>query len=295
MRNDIYQKIILFVGVACFLISCGDRRTEYINHRKWFTENGYNPAPLKGHPKEVKENFYTLIDDTSFDATGKRNFYDQCKFDSSGNLTFMRYFIDSNMVADADYNFTDEGLSRSLTIYQDTNASRIAKVSNSVSSRIGGNKFKAAYYDNNDYQYHLITTFLSGGKAVKIEKWRSADLLSTQTLYYNNGRLIKTENQAESERLEETYHYSKEGYLENIIETNSKGESKSKVFINNEYGDPISFTAIENNVVQEKHHMKYLYDEKGNWIKEIIVSEIYNYGNSVRFPKSSMVIREIKY
>src|SRR5690349_13044561 len=80
--------------IACLLMifcGCKSKKQEnmaYINPDKWMTLDAVHGNPLRGRPKEIREDFITDLSDTTFDGISKTSSYMIYRFDTAGNLTY---------------------------------------------------------------------------------------------------------------------------------------------------------------------------------------------------------------
>ena len=190
------------------------------------------------------------------------------------------------------------GPERHLKSFDSLDIGKPAREIWTTSEQLERNRFKITSYADSNYQRHHIISFSSKQETVKDETWVHGELLGSITSYYSGNRLTKEVSLGKEKRSEEIYHYSSKGFLDSIVAFDEGKLSGSTAFVNNEQGDVVVYMRRGKNGIEEKRRMKYQYDEKGNWIKQLEYIEIGHVNTPVPDPKFrgySMTVREIKY
>lgn len=292
---------LLSLLLIVFLFSCKGQDQEYVNHNNWSVDNIYSPASLQNEPKEVKESWFTNITDTSFSDTlkGKLRSYSLYKFGKKGHIDFMQIFIDGGPITDTYIKFDENG-EQYETLYYDNGDTTKRK---RISKRQEDGRFKAEIYNDsmNTRTYHI--SFLEKGNKIVTEIRSNRDnSMSELTRWYKDHKLLRSVFKHTYGEQEYQYYYSVKGFIDSVVLITQDTKYTHRIYINNQQGDPVYFEdrgGPEGQELMERRWMKYVYDEKGNWIKQISKREggkIYrsDMGNE-KFPEYELTIREIKY
>lgn len=150
------------------------------------------------------------------------------------------------------------------------------------------------YPDGTNSEVAYDNQYVHGDKlAFQIRSMILSEIDTIQKLEYDDqARLIKeTYNNYSTE-------YKYDGAI--LVEQKSYSQSKSgdkssiKIFKYNKYHYPIYKSYKHNEKVTTEEKYEYEYDEKGNWIKQIVYSKI-TFDKSNEFKKRSENLREITY
>ena len=256
----------------------------------------YNPRILKEKPAEVKESLYVELDDTSFSASGKSNSYDLYKFDSGGNVVFLKMVIE-NFSSEIITDYTEKGPQSTSKAYMTINSAKPEIERKVVFERIGAGKFKGTHSKNGVYEYHEMVTFLNNGLMVRHDRMNHDTLVWTVTKFFENGFATREEGGFAKEKFTYRYYYSEGGFIDSVV-TIRNGLTSKKIFTRNEQGDVVKYEETGDGQRAAIRRMKYEYDEKGNWIKQICHEENGVSGGlfpGQRFSGYSIIVREIKY
>jgi len=297
-------RVFKVIWFFLLIVSCKSKDVGYINYDNWEVPEEYSYSKkLNGNPKEVKEIVYTYLSDTTLNAEGKSSGYQLYKFDSSGNIVFLKTHIDSLYETNFTYQYTKNG-PQFRAASRDINSSSMISDRKSASAKIGRNKFEITDYYKDTVVMTKAITFDEERRWVKEERWKKGTLLNTVTSYYYDDKLKRREiNKKEGIESEDIYYYSDKGFLDSISFYFEGKRVGQYLFINNEHGDPVYFeeTNINKNYKTDKAWMKYQYDNRGNWIKKIVLStreqhKYSYYGQAVqKYPEYELTVREIKY
>jgi hypothetical protein len=292
------RKLLLFFLMSVLILCCRNKDNGYVYHEKWVIQNIYDPNSLKGEPQEVKEIFYNDLDDTSLSAPHNPSSAVLYQFDRSGNNIFTRFYFGPASIIVMNCKYGPDGPERRLRSFDSLDLGKPARETWTIAEKIEGDKFKITSYSDSNYQRHHVISFSANGRTVKDETWVNEELIGTITSHHTGERLTKEEKLQEGESSEETYYYSVKGFLDSIVSFDSGKPSGSKIFVNNEQGDVVVFIQRGEKGIEEKRRMRYQYDEKGNWIKQLEYIEIGHLNRprpDPKFPGYSLTIREIKY
>ncbi|MEI9810866.1 MAG: hypothetical protein WDO16_24985 [Bacteroidota bacterium] len=290
-------KLFAVIFLAGCILSCKSNERSYIYYGNWMTPDVYNVSLLKRNPSEVKENLYVELNDTGFQASGKLNSYDLYKFDRKGNIVFYKMFIEGASFSELSTEYTDDGPRSISKIYMDIHSTQPDHETKVVTERTGADQFKENHFKNGVYDYHTMTTFLNNGLMVREEKMNHDTLIWTVTRFFENGIVAREEAASAKEKSKGQYYYSAGRLMDSIVTVKNDRKIK-RLFTRNAQGDVILYEETENGKTTEIKRMKYEYDTKGNWIKQITREENKVPGGlfaGQRFPEYSIVVREIKY
>jgi len=286
-------KLLLTAITTVVLFACKhkDRSKEvgYVYHEKWRIPSFDDPNSLKAEPLEIKRVAYNSLADSSFDSLMPVSYYELFRFDRSGNIVFRSLHRDSLRDVVTLISRGPDGPNYETSNF-DNAADSTSNISKTVSVRLEENKFKTTRYHDGKYESHSVITFLPEETVVE-ERWVNDAHNETIMKHYAKDRVVTEEIIREGERFIDRYYYSGKGFLDSVISfDNYNRRSGSRIYQNNQYGDAVLCTMTDNDSIGMRLHMKYEYDQKGNWIKQLIFKEIGNSG-----PKYHIVIRDIKY
>jgi hypothetical protein len=261
----------------------------YVYHNHWILKDHSSDRPFVGEPKEIKETNYDNLEDTSLDVPGPKLDYDLYRFDKEGNMIFSSYSI-YGKTTDVKLTYGPEGPGMHITTS--------GKTSSVITKKIGENKYKATQFREGPYEQYYIESFSPDGQTVTQEIWINNKLELSLTRHYEKDKLVKQEIREEKKISSGELFYSDKGFLDSILVFDEDKPNGKSVFINNEQGDAVLYIKYGKNGIEQKLRMKYEYDEKGNWIKQMQYTELGERINSVpsaQFPGYKLVVREIKY
>lgn len=293
-----FLSFLLLTGLA---YSCGKAGGgKYVNHEKWSLANPVNPASLRNKPSEVRENLYLNLTDTSFsnELSGTFNDYWLYRFDKEGNIEFIRVFMDSSFINDTYYRFDENGEQYERLSYGNGDTMRSKK----TSQNIGDGKFRSEVYNDSIHVYTYNISFLEEADKVVTDIINNRNNTVSQIIrWYKDNKPVKMFMKSYEGEKEQLYHYSPEGFLDSIVVRSKEGDFEKHVYVNNKFGDPVYYEEWDKAGRTERRWMKYVYDEKNNWIKRISRQEgrmMVNFGHhddKKKFPNHDLVVREIKY
>lgn len=288
--------------IAIFLIvfvSCSDGQSSYVNHQKWQIDNWLRSNPLKDHPKSVKELNSSKITDTTIGANLIEPDYELFKFDSDGDIVYLKKFVFGSIWADVKIEYSNDGKQTVYSFYHFPDSTRKVDEKMEKSTKVGIGKFKTATIKNGQEQYIEITSYSNDGNKIFTEKQNGGKIFETRTLYYQDNKLIKGELLPESNKLmEQLYYYSSVGFLDSIIKKEKGLITSKQFFINNEFGDPTIYFELKGKDTLEYRRMYYKYDDHHNWVRRLTYWKSQNaniLANFYSFPGYFIAIREIAY
>jgi len=294
------NKLLRFFLIALFsfvLFACKHKGSGYVYHDKWQINSFFNPNSLKGEPLEIKQVNYDHLTDTSFNAPVPVSHYELFRFDRSGNIILRNYHLDSQTYVVFSASRGSNGPDYETLKYDNASGSAPTSISKLITHRSGDNKFKTTRYFEGKYDSYHIITFLPGDTIVE-EDWVNDKLSETTTRHYAKNKLRSEEINRKDSKIIERYYYSDRGYLDSVISFVDNMRSGSRVYQNNQYGDAVLYTETNTDSIRLRLHIKYQYDAKGNWKRQLTYVELGNLPGSVpdpRFPHYTLTVREIKY
>ena len=208
--------------------------------------------------------------------------------------------MDSSEHSNSVISYDEEGVQYEFfTVDSSTEKNPVIK-SKIISTRVASGKYREEFYKNGVSRFIDFITFLDNGNTIKKERFSGDTILGSAVIQYTNDKLIRSDELKDKTMSSQIYYYSQKDFLDSLVtKTNNVSTGKS-IFINNDFGDPIYYEEYDNaSEIVEKRWMKYKYDEKGNWVRQLFKSE----GEKVpkigfpenRFPGFSLIVREIKY
>jgi len=299
MSNTFSARVLVSLMFVTSLVSCKGKQVEYVYHEQWKIPNIYDPTLLKGKPVEVKESFFDNVDDTSFDAPGHESYYMIYRFDNSGHVTFTKYSFGVGF-SEVNNQYGSDGPEYQAISYDSATDPNPKSISGKASERLSNNSFKVTHLRQGQYQNHFIVDFSRDGQVVKEAGWIKDIPAGTTIKYYADENLMKEVTISQKSKSEIKYYYSDKGCLDSVVYFNDDRLSGRAVYENNEHGDAVLYVKTDQGSIEKKLRMKYQYDEKGNWIKQLTFTEV---DNSVlkraiqgqKFPGYALCVREINY
>ena len=303
--------IIFACLVSCHNGSSQGYQGKYYNREKW-TPLGYYMSAMKGRPQEVKVLIYTNLSDTTMDASGEFMRYAISGFDAEGKTVFQKTFEKaSNMLIESLFEYDKNGRQVTTNAYNDSMQRKIIQESKSSMTLIADSTFEIKTNRPGSDKWILRTS--KKGEMEQESRYSGVGPYRDSTIrWYKGDRMIYGEiwEQGSVNRSRSDYYYSSAGYLDSsttfpvVVDTAEKRNLfYSKTFyVNNKYGDPVSifesYGFSKDRETRRVKRMKYVYDEKGNWIKRMLVYDLADFPESMKkkkHPGYELTIREIKY
>jgi hypothetical protein len=284
---------ILLLSVILFF-SCNPEEG-YINHNKWIIPNTHEMQLLNGHPKEIREVLYRLNDSILSNNDSKKN-EELYRFDDDGNLVYSLYLIDSFAKLESIYEYSDEGLQYRMCSYSLIKKDSCENITSYSSKKVGIHSFLVTKTRNGKKEGETLYTFENDKETRESSNMNGSK--SYATLWYRDKKIIKTELKKEGSTVSTIYYRNGKGFLDSIIgkvqPKNLFINAEKKVFINNEYGDPLIYYSLQGKDTVEYETNKYKYDKNHNWTKRLTyIKPISEFSKS--FPSYTLSVREIKY
>ena len=294
----------LVIILALVALSCRQEKSIYYTYNHWQVPGDENKIPLKGEPKQVKETLFVDLQDTSLSATGTFSSYDIWGFDAQGNINYRKNFVSDSLWSETNRTYNDSGL-QSVTRYTDSkNGSHTVNGKRSlVTQRLRDGKFKELATTASGEDKIRLLSFKEGGDLQTIEYVFGTDIkqiYSTQVIHYKNGlmqRMVQSSHSGDSSVLQ--YRYSKNNYIDSVLQYNSGKLFSRIVYTNNSNGDPVkSCTTLSSGDTVNTATMQYVYDKKGNWLKKLERITMHNISPNnpgLNQTKYALLVREITY
>ena len=294
MQHKIF---LILVCLLIFLHSCTSQSNKFVNHEKWMLESNLSRSKVKSNPVSVIESQYSNLNDTIFSDTlkGKMGGVWDYEFDKKGNIVSINFLMDSNLSSDIFYKIDQDGQHYEYFGYLKSDTTR----SYVRSKKIAANKYKRETYRSGKKRYSEIWTFENDGQIVTKERYFSDTIGFVVKEIYEDGLLKKSEKSEKFLSSESIYYYSKGDYLDSLVVMMRNVPVMKFVYLNNNNGDPIYYEESVSGEVKERRWMKYIYDEKENWIKMIerneSGSDFNGFAENRKNPSFRLVERQIKY
>lgn len=305
MNQYMTRLLLLMAGVFIVVSSCRSKSKppiEYVNHDKWIGYGDLSRHPLKGQPKEVREDFYRQLSDTTPEASGKHINYERYRFDKEGNMVYYNFVIDS-MISGENFMTIDENGFQYKSINKDPVADTAVAAETLIESvKVGPGVFRETKTRRGEKSDgYSIMRFENGGDIVSREAWRSDTMVNKVIEKYVDGKIHSIVNNDRG-MLQQSirYYYSSKGILDSSVESMGGVAMRRELFINNEQGDPIIHEKWRDGNLDTRQRFVYRYDDKGNWIRKLEYADkqnpMYNMdGPDVKFPGYSLTVRQITY
>lgn len=302
-KNRAMKNCILFL-IVVNLLSCENKSEEgrYYAHNNWQKfRKEYDMGLLKGKPKEVTEYAYINVVDTILNNTnGEPNGFEKYKFNPDGEMIFWQLCKKDSQWVIAEMNIDKNGYQ--ARYYSDKDSLKTYQnVSKVTSTKIAKDRYLMHSFFNIGPAF-IVTSFQDSGSIVKKEYVNDStnlkNVVKTITTTYNNesiSKMVTTTSDGGYE--EENYFYSKQGFLDSIQRKKQQVLIEREHFINNAYGDPVSYFVLreiqKDTIIKIK--IDYQYDNRGNWIKRLENRVSGAYPVSKINVNYSLTVRDIKY
>jgi hypothetical protein len=284
---------------SALLFSCNTSETLKISgdtlkiyRDNWKLNDGWAEDQLKGNPKEVKVLYYTNLQDTMFQEPAKETWWTLTRFDASGHIIFEYLFFDSSNSEERNYDIRPEGSHFRFLTFESADGRRVREQIGKV-ERIDSITFHAIVYtDSVKAENYTRRYFNNGDSLIVVSRYGDNTDSMISTYIYKNDHLVYKKTVNENGMFEDYSYYSSAGFLDSVINRTDGIRKHVKTRINNEYGDP-----VEMRVGGGRYRMKYEYDTKGNWIKQLRHPVTNDAGpvSTDKLKEYVLVKREIKY
>lgn len=293
------RRLLSFISIFILLaglVGCENGKRNYYLKNKWYTSSS-SFFKVREHPRQVTEYFYRGLSDISIKDPGRYGSYDRFKFDAEGNLEEHKLFFDSSNWNRFAYTYSDNG----YDIYFHNKSRNGSMEMHFIKFEpVSDGKFREIKYPDSFARQITYTWFRNGGNEVFSEQETGED--STKTVIkthsvYDGDRVLTQEQQYITGNKTISrwmrYYYDSNNQLDSIVRQ-SRESAERKIFLRNEYGDPVVEIATRNRDTIEHRRYQYLYDSKKNWIR-CIEQDLTPYTGFSTGQSTVLITREIVY
>ncbi len=296
------SRFILLLLLISF-ISCDHTSSEgkYYSHLNWKKyRKDYDFGLLRDKPKEVKENLYINLDDTTLNAGGEQNGFEKYKFNSDGEITFWEQYKSDSSWFIGEMNYDKNGLQARYYSNKDS-LKTFENVSKVISTKLAKDRYLMHSFFNVGPAFMLVSSMNEGNiikKEFIIDSLKQNEVLKTVNFYYQNELVQRVEtNSDKGFKQLDKYYYSSVGHLDSIHKIIMDNLMEREIFVNNANGDPVNYSLLRGSNGDTLKHivMQYAYDNHKNWVKRLENKIKGDYALSGKNVHYSLVKREIIY
>jgi hypothetical protein len=284
---------LAFIVVA--LVGCHPALGPYRNMDKWLLLSGEDRRPLSGHPRQITE--YTYKAEDTSKPGWKRVFYIKYGLNAAGDIVSRDTYMEDTVVMKSETHFDVNGWQQTTTNVKSGQSSKV------VTRPLGDGHFETINYHLKSKPTASVTSFPANGQEEIRDDYDDTviDKKAPRSvhIYYDGNRIMRITGQTEAGTFEERLFYSRWDTPDSVrIYGGKPSESKllerGKYFIN-DHGDPIRHITITGNVASAIESFRYVYDQKGNWIRQIQTAVSNAPGSSDTTNRAVVTDREIVY
>ncbi len=292
-------KTFLYLTLFFATVSCS--QTPYgpwQNKTKWELPAHIHKTVVRGRPRQVTEWTYPAGDSVK-PAAQRRKHFTRYSFDASGLATLSESYFDNNVQVENRQWQDKDGMQEEMT------DGIVGHVSLMVSRRLA------------DGRYKLTGTGLFGAGGVKIiigfmpdsdeviqeyyrDTAKGAGPLEVERFHYSGTRLMSIiRKPADTDVwVEIRYFYSSWDVPDSmltfwVLKAGNKLDTR-ELFFRNSHGDIVRQVTIKGSDSSDRAEYSYLYDSKGNWIRQVF-NPIYDSTRGRYSSEPSIVEREFVY
>jgi hypothetical protein len=269
--------LLAFTMAVC---ACHGPNGPYNDKDKWMMNSvNFERMFLRGGPRQVTEYSYPA-GDTS--RSEKRHTYARYGFDAEGNITSICDYRNDSPFFKIDQWLDAGGMQGRLADIVG------GRVDHTVSRRLRDGRYEIIQSDSGVSRSVTIISFLDGGDESVMEFYRdSADLKKPSEVtrrYYEGNRLIRMTSEYTQGLPEARLYYSvfdspdsAHFYLDTPeVKPKVKTLSWRQVFFHNAHGDVVMDMRIEGMDTVSLIDFRYVYDGKGNWVRQVAIPRIFS-------------------
>ena len=301
MKLILVLVLLLLLGFTC-------QKNDYVNKHKWQILGEHKRSDfIKGKPVFVKEILQFTIENDVRSKLLVQNSYDEYHFSSAGDITHKRTFITDDFFSNTNFSYDNNGMSYFLILTSGDKEKPKYDTLISTSRLLSNGKFKRINHRKEEITA-ILESYLNGGGLLVEEYLKdttdNSDVLLTSRKYYSSDKLTKAELLHKDGSIStEQYYYSDKGLLDSVVRVTERWGLKNRdkrVYQYNEQGDYNFFAEISGvGDTTALATVKYVYDNKGNWIRKLVDEEGWYDGkpvvNKMLEKKYCLLSREIKY
>lgn len=298
--------VVSLIFLLLFGFTC--QKNDYVNKHKWQILNEHKRADfIKGKPVFVKEILQFTIENDVRSKLGVQNSYEEYGFSSVGDIILKRRFYTDDFFSNTNFTYDYNGMSYFLILTSADKGKPKYDTLISTSRLLPNGKYKRIIHRKEETKA-ILESYLNGGGLVVEEYLKdstdNSDVLITSSKYYNSDKVTKAELLHKDGSIDtEQYYYSDSGLLDSVVRVSERWGLKNRdkrVYQYNEQGDYNFYAEISGvGDTTALATVKYLYDNKGNWIRKLVDEEGWYDGkpvvNKMLKKKYRLLIREIKY
>lgn len=265
-----------------------DNRKE---HNEW--------GGMKGKPKKVIQREYTKHLDSTFTAKGEPKRRTMTEFDSMGNAILFESEVPDGYHTVDRCSFTHDGKQwQKIETYLPDGS--VKRTEGRMVWKEGGTYKNTVTFQGKPWYTETIEFSVTGDTITNTQRFAENGNKKIIIWYFKDGKAIKHKFWANPKLVQEyDYYYSQDGYLDKVV--GSYPEYPTLVdYEYNEKGLPSQVVYWRNGRETAKQDIKYMYDDRGNWVKKLIsyigdAEGIYGESGTAAYTAYALFERTIHY